>query len=64
MRRFGFDKCLLTLAMLIVAAGGCSNDTKTSATAGGSAGPRLSSTDPAERDEAAKEAVQKYGANP
>lgn len=50
-------------ALLLSAAGGCTDHSKSSAPAG-SAGPRLTSTDPAERAAAAREAAEKYGAKP
>lgn len=42
---------------------GCNSKQPTSATAG-SAGPKLDSTDPAERAAAARAAAEKYGAKP
>ncbi len=47
----------------LLAAQGCDSKQPTSATAG-SAGPKLDSTDPAERAAAARAAAEKYGAKP
>ncbi|MGC3971471.1 MAG: hypothetical protein QM775_30260 [Pirellulales bacterium] len=64
MPRYTTLKRLATYLTIAAAASGCSGDTKSSSSAAGSAGPKLSSTDPAEHAAAAREAAEKYGAQP
>ncbi|MBA4017243.1 MAG: hypothetical protein C0483_08725 [Pirellula sp.] len=54
---------LAAFSVALLVSQGCETKQPTSATAG-SAGPKLSSTDPAERAAAAREAAEKYGAKP
>lgn len=63
--RMNLVRSIFTIAFgaALLAAQGCETKQPTSATAG-SAGPKLDSTDPAERAAAARSAAEKYGAKP
>ncbi len=54
---------VIAVGVALYAFQGCETKQPASATAG-SAGPKLDSTDPAERAAAAREAAEKYGAKP